>query len=317
MFTSKFKITASISIGIIVVGIICIIAFGGLNLGIDFSGGSLTTIDIKEDYDTNVIADVLAANGATEAPIVKSGDDYTEAIIRMKDVGDDEIQATITDSIMEGIHETYPDAVLVSVDRVGATASSELVRNAVLAVVVACLLMLVYIWIRFELYNGIAAVITLANDVMIMIAVVGITQMQVNSGFIAACLTIVGYSINNTIVVFDRIRDNLKVRKSKHETRNEIADISIKETLTRTINTSVTTLIMIVTLYILGVESIKEFSLPIIVGLLAGVYSAIFISAPLWAILSDKAEARKRAAKASGTKKTQNGKKNSKAKAKA
>ncbi len=309
MFTGKFKITASISILIIVVGIIVTIAFGGLNLGIDFTGGSLTTIDMKGEYDTNVIKEVLAKNNVTDSSIVKAGDGYTQAIIRMKDVGDDQIQATMTDSIISGVQETYPDTVLVSVDRVGGVASSELVRNAFLSVVVACILMMIYIWIRFELYSGIAAVIALANDVLIMICVISIIRMQINSGFIAACLTIVGYSINNTIVIFDRIRDNLKVLKSKHLTRKEIADISIKDTLTRTINTTVTTLIMIVCLYVFGVDSIKEFSLPIIIGLLAGTFSSIFLSAPIWALLSDKFSDRqknggKKKSKKSGAKKT-------------
>jgi len=119
--------------------------------------------------------------------------------------------------------------------------------------------------------------------------------LQINSGFIAACLTIVGYSINNTIVVFDRIRDNRKTLKAKHLSNNQLADMSIKETLSRTINTSVTTLIMIVCLYIFGVDSIKEFSLPIIVGLIAGTYSSIFLSAPIWARFMDRAEKNKKA----------------------
>jgi preprotein translocase subunit SecF len=295
MFTGKFKITLSISIIIIVVGVICAVAFGGLNLGIDFTGGSLTTIDFKADYDTDVVRGVLADNDAADSPIVKTGTDFTEAEIRMRDVGDDELQATVTDNIMAGIHETYPDAELISVDRVGGVASSDLVKNALLAVVVACLLMLVYIWIRFELYSGVAAVIALAHDVLIMISVVAIVRLQINSGFIAACLTIVGYSINNTIVVFDRIRDNRKTLKPKHLSNIQLADMSIKETLSRTINTSVTTLIMIVCLYIFGVDSIKEFSLPIIVGLIAGTYSSIFLSAPIWARFMDRAEKNKKA----------------------
>lgn len=287
MYTQKLKITSAIPIIILAVGIICGIIHGGLNLGIDFTGGSLTVIDIKTDFDTNVIRDVLAQNGATEAPIVKSGDNLTEAIIRMQDVGDDELQATITEQIMNGIKQTYSDAELISIDRVGAVTSKDLVRDAILAVVIACGLMLVYIWIRFELFSGIAAVIALAHDVFIMIAIVAITQMQINSGFIAACLTIVGYSINNTIVIFDRIRDNLKTSAGKKMTRDQIANISIQETLRRTINTSVTTIIMILCLYIFGVDSIKEFSMPIIVGLIAGTYSSIFLSAPIWAKLCD------------------------------
>ncbi|MDL2237252.1 protein translocase subunit SecF [Christensenellaceae bacterium OttesenSCG-928-K19] len=292
MFTGKFKITVSISIIIIVVGIILAVVSGGLNLGIDFTGGSITTIDIKTEFETEVIQDALEAHNVADSQIMKSGDGYTEVVIRMKVVNEEELQADTTESILAAIQETYPDAELVSVDSVGGTTSSDLVRDAFLAVIVACGLMLVYIWIRFELFSGVAAVIALTHDVLIMIAVVAITQMQINSGFIAACLTIVGYSINNTIVIFDRIRDNKKV-KPKSFTRNELADVSIKETITRTINTTVTTLIMIVCLYVFGVESIKEFSLPIIVGLVAGTYSSVFLSAPIWAKLSDAASRRK------------------------
>ena len=133
----------------------------------------------------------------------------------------------------------------------------------------------------------------LVHDVGIMIAIMCILQIQINSAFIAACLTIIGYSINNTIVIFDRVRDNLKVMGTKHFTRTEISDTSIKETLTRTINTSVTTLIMIVCLYIFGVPTIKEFSFPIIVGLLAGVYSSVLLAAPMWALLADRFDRKK------------------------
>ncbi len=312
MFTKYFKVTLSISIIIIVIGIICMAAFGGLNLGIDFTGGSLTTVDIKTEYDTDVIREVLAANDAADAPVVKTGTGFTEAEFRMRDVGDDELQATVTERVMTGIQETYPDAELVSVDRVGAVTSSDLVKNALLAVVVACLLMLVYIWIRFELYSGIAAVIALAHDVMIMISVVAIVQLQINSGFIAACLTIVGYSINNTIVIFDRIRDNRKTLKAKYLSYDELANVSIKETLSRTINTSVTTLIMIVCLYVFGVDSIKEFSLPIIVGLVAGTYSSVFLSAPIWAKFMAWADNRKKTG-TTASKKNKNGKSGKKA----
>ncbi len=310
MFTGKFKITASISILIIIIGIVVAIASGGLNLGIDFTGGSLTTVDIKEQYDTSVIKDVLARYNVADSPIVKAGENYTEAVIRIKDMGNDELQTELTGNIVSGIQETYPNAELVNWDRVGGIASTDLVRNAFLSVIVAAVLMLLYIWIRFEFYNGIAAIITLANDILIMIAVVAIMRLPLNSGFIAACLTIVGYSINNTIVIFDRIRDNKKVLKSKHLTNNEIADTSVKETLTRTINTTVTTLIMIVCLYIFGVQSIKEFSLPIIIGLLAGTYSSIFLAAPIWAIFADKFGKKDMSAKGKGKSKSKSKNKN-------
>lgn len=310
-FTSKFKIFFTISLIIIALGVIMGFVQGGLNLGIDFTGGSLTTIDIHESYDDAVIDETLESFGITDAPHVKSGE--TGIIIRMQDMGGDEEQTQLIGDIVEKLQETYPEAKLEGVDRVGGVASAELVRNALLAVVVACGLMLIYIWIRFELFSGIAAVIALVHDVLIMIAIVSIFNIPINSGFIAACLTIIGYSINNTIVIFDRIRDNRKLMSRKDFTNADITNKSISQTLSRTINTSVTTLIMIVCLYIFGVDSIKEFSLPIIVGLLAGTYSSVFLSGPIWSLMLTRSEKNKPV----GGKKSSNGKNGGKAKKKA
>lgn len=297
MITKHFKKFLMIPIVIIALGIIFGVINGGLNLGIDFTGGSIVSIDFKGEFETDVVQKALDNNGMGDSPIVKAGEGYTQAEIRMRTLDTDELQSTTNEAILTDIQQTYPDAEIVSVDKVGGVASSELVRNAFLAVAIACGLMLIYIWIRFQLYNGISAVVMLIHDVGIMIAIMCILQIQINSAFIAACLTIIGYSINNTIVVFDRVRDNLKVMGTKRFTRPEIADTSIKETLTRTINTSVTTLIMIVCLYIFGVPTIKEFSFPIIVGLLAGVYSSVFLAAPMWALLADRFDKKKQNAK--------------------
>lgn len=286
MYTRWLKLTGSISIAIIVIGIIASAVNGGLNLGIDFTGGSLTVIEMGEQFDPDVVHDALAAVGQADAPVVQAGDGYTQAQIRMRDIGDEEQQADVTADVLDGIQATYPEAEVISVERVGGVTSREMVQGALWAMVIAGVLMLLYIWIRFELFSGIAAVIALMQDVLVMISFVALFRLQINSGFIAGCLTIIGYSINNTIVIFDRIRDNLK-RYGKKYTRDEIANMSVSETLTRTINTSVTTLIMIICLYIFGVTSIREFSLPIIIGLLAGTYSSIFLSAPIWAKLSD------------------------------
>ena len=141
--------------------------------------------------------------------------------------------------------------------------------------------MLIYIWIRFEIYPGVGAITALVHDVIIMTAVMAIFRVQINSSYIAACLTIVGYSINDTIVLYDRIRDNNKVMGLKKHTRYEIANTSFKQTLGRTINTSLTTIIMVTCLYIFGVQSIKEFAFPLIIGLLSGTYSSMFIAVPI------------------------------------
>ncbi|MGI6154210.1 MAG: protein translocase subunit SecF, partial [Christensenellaceae bacterium] len=167
-FVGKFKVFIAISIAIIVVGVIFGAVNGGLNLGIDFSGGSITTIEVGQEYDVEVINDALVAHSVTDAPVVKSGDGYTQAIIRMQDLGGDQEQTEIIGKVLASIQETYPNAEIDAVDRVGGVASAELVRNALLAVIVACILMLIYIWIRFELFSGIAAVVALVHDVLIM-----------------------------------------------------------------------------------------------------------------------------------------------------
>ena len=151
--------------------------------------------------------------------------------------------------------------------------------------------MLIYITFRFKLTFGIAAIISLLHDVFVLLAVYALFRVPVNSPFVAAVLTVVGYSINDTIVVFDRIRENLKgFRIMSNE---EVADLSIRQTLTRSINTSITTLLSIVCLYLLGVDSIKEFTLPLLVGIASGTYSSICIASPLWVMFEEMRDKKK------------------------
>lgn len=169
---------------------------------------------------------------------------------------------------------------MVSVDTVTATVGSETARNAVVASAIAVLLMLIYITFRFEFYFGLSAIIALLYDITIVIGVYALFQIQVNAPFIAAILTILGYSINDTIVVFDRIREN-ETRIGMRDI-NELVNVSVSQTLKRSINTVVTTLLAILALYIFGVEAIRSFALPLIVGIVSGCYSSIFVASPLW-----------------------------------
>ncbi len=294
MIVQKFKYTIWITITILALGIIFGIANGGLNIGIDFTGGSITTIEMGQEFEVADVSKVLEDLGIQNAPIVKSGDNWTQAEIRVQvDQAESEAQADMSSNILEGIQKTYPDAVIVSQDKVGGVTSSELVLNAFLAVMIACGLMLVYIWIRFEIYPGVGAIIALLHDVLIMTAIMAIFQVQINSSYIAACLTIVGYSINDTIVLYDRIRDNNKLMGLKKHTREEIADISFRQTLGRTINTSLTTVIVVTFLYIFGVQSIKEFAFPLIIGLISGTYSSMFIAVPISIKLQERNDHKK------------------------
>lgn len=155
-----------------------------------------------------------------------------------------------------------------------------------MAILGAAVLMLIYITFRFELVFGLAAIVALLHDVLVLISVYAIFNITVNSSFIAAVLTIVGYSINDTIVVFDRLRENVKREKNKRY--DEIADMSIGQTLTRSINTSLTTMLVIGSLLVLGVDSIKEFALPLMAGVAVGTYSSIFIASPVWALIRNR-----------------------------
>lgn len=193
----------------------------------------------------------------------------------------------------------------VTMSNIGATASREMVKSALLALVISLALILVYVVIRFELWSGLAAVIALCHDVAIMLAFTIMFRIQVNSSFIAAMITIVAYSINNTIVIFDRVRENNKiVQKLKPNAPLDnfaIADKSLKQTLTRCVNTTVTTLFAIVIFAILGASSVREFALPVIFGLFAGFYSSVFISPALYSLMKNAADKRKAKKRAAGT----------------
>ena len=287
------RICLIISGAIILIALILTIFGHGINMGIDFEGGLSMQYDMKTAVVSNDVSSVLSGMGIATSTVTVQGRDNNEVNIRIKDVAKDDIQKVQAD-FETAIKEKYPDAVSIGdVNYVGPVAGATLVKNAVISVLLAAVLMLIYIAIRFDLNSGIAAVFGLLHDVLIMLSFMVIFRsvIQMNSSFIAAALTIVGYSINNTIVIFDRIRENAK--KMPNVAREQVTNISIKESLGRTICTTVTTLITIVALCILGVASIREFALPIIVGILSGVYSANMINGYVWAFLEEKRRSRK------------------------
>ncbi len=302
-FMNKAKVCVLISCAVIVLAIIVGLFTGGLNLGIDFTGGTMLTVELHESFDMNVVNAALEANGVNPATSQVLRSNETTAVIRMQELPAGTDNAAVREGIVNTLKETYPNADNGQIDSVGGATTGDIIRNAFLSVIIASALMLVYIWIRFELFSGIAAVLALAHDVLIMTAFMCFTRIQINSSYIAACLTIVGYSINDTIVVFDRIRENTKKYGIKTKTRAQIVDISVTETLPRTINTSATTLITILAVYIFGVQSIKEFALPLIIGLISGTYSSIFIASPIWTWLLE-AKDRRHNAKLSASKKS-------------
>ncbi len=279
---------------VIVVGLIFFI-LSGLNLGIDYTGGTLMTVDMGKAYEVNDVRDVLAQNGFADAPVVKSESSTgaNQVIIRMQEKGTSEEQATTRENIVKGLQVKYPDAKLMNSQRVGGVASAELIRNTMWSILIASVLILIYVAIRFKYIAGVAAVIALVHDILVMTAVVAIFRIQVNSSYIAAILTILGYSINDTIVVFDRIRENEPKYYPRVLNRFQLTDLSIKQTLVRSINASMTVLLTTVALYVFGVDSIKEFALPLLVGIASGTYSSIFVAAPIWAWWKDSVDFKK------------------------
>ena len=278
-----YKIWFAISLCIILVGV-GMFAVKGLNEGIDFQGGTQMQFNLKTSFDTKDIEDglkTLDLGKDLNAALIKTGIDETadqEVIIRTTASLSVDDRSKI-ENMIKGL---YPDAEHRETAQYSASVGDEIKTRAFLAVVIAAAGMLVYITIRFEIVFGLAAILALIHDVLILLSVYVIFQVPVNSAFIAAVLTVVGYSINDTIVVFDRIRENVKFEKRPDYF--EVANNSLRQTIVRSINTSVTTLLVIGSLYIFGVDSIKELAFPLLAGVLAGTYSSIFIASPLWAL---------------------------------
>ena len=292
---NRSRICLLISAAIIIAALLLTVFGHGINLGIDFEGGLSMQYDVKDTVNKAAIETALDKMDVGAYVVNVQGAKDNEINVRIKDVAKDDIQ-NLQATFENEIKAEYPEAESIGdVSYVGPVAGATLVRNAVVSVLLASLLMLIYIAIRFDLNSGLSAVFGLIHDVLIMLSFMVIFRsfIQMNSSFIAAALTIVGYSINNTIVIFDRIRENAK--KMPTAPKEEVTNVSIRESLGRTICTTVTTLITIVALCILGVASIREFALPIIVGILSGVYSANMINGYIWAWLEEKRKARKAA----------------------
>ena len=285
-----------ISAGIMVLALLLSLFGMGINVGIDFSGGMSMQYTMGEAVTQSDIEGVLNGIGLKDYAVSVQGTGKDSINIRIKAIDEDGVQG-VQASITEALQAKYPNAAIYGdVNYVGPVAGATLLRNAFLSVLIAALCMLIYIAIRFDFNSGAAAVLGLVHDVLIMLSFMVILRsfVQMNSSFIAAMLTIVGYSINNTIIIFDRIRENARKMPSSTP-RVDVVNRSIKECLGRTINTTLTTLVTIVCLYIFGVSSIREFALPIIVGIISGVYSANMINGYVWEFLEEKKRAKKAA----------------------
>ena len=251
-------------------------------MGIDFTGGSTFGIELN---GTEYTPDVEKRIGE----IVKSNSDAKDVIVQKMGESGVSIKTTElsneqSDKVVEALKAEYnlEQKHISSVEKVDGNVSKRLISDSAKAVLIAVVLMLLYITWRFDFKSGTCAVIALTHDVLIMLGFYSLFQFTVNTSFIAAVLTILGYSINATIIVFDRVRE--KNRLAKKATPNEIADDAITSSYWRAINSSITTLLTICVLYVMGVDSIREFALPIIVGIIAGTYSSLFLASPVWAV---------------------------------
>ena len=264
---------------IVVVGIVMFFV-RGFNLDTEFVGGIRMQINVGSEFNNEDIRDlVIETCGEVAAPVVQKIGDGTQATIKMS-----ELDLETKTALDNAIKAKYGEEAIMSSNTASASFGAQVQGKALIYTIIALLCILAYIAIRFEVKSAVMAVFALAINVLVMMAVYLISYKPLNTTFIAAMLTVVGYSINNTIVVFDRIRENMRGFNAKRGQKvAEVVDRSIMESMGRTINTTVTTLITIILLYILGVNSIKDFAFPLIVGVLAGAYTSIFIASPYWA----------------------------------
>lgn len=279
-FYGPRRIFYAVSVAFILAGAISIaLPSYGLRLGIDFTGGTLLEADFKRtDVTTAEVRQALQPLGLGEPIIQQAAEDPSRFIIRTTAFAEADrlaVRGALTTGV--GEHE------VLRFEGIAAVIGRELTQRAVLAVVVASALMLLYITVRFEFRFGAAAIIALLHDVAITLAGFSLLRREVNLAFVAALLTVVGYSINDSIVIFDRIRENLRARAYGPGDYIPLVNRSLNETLTRSINTSATTLLAILAVFVFGGRTIRDFALALMFGIAAGTYSSIFIASPIWA----------------------------------
>ncbi|MNM29799.1 preprotein translocase subunit SecF [compost metagenome] len=275
----KTKIWFSISLLVIVLGIGFMVYRGGLNFGIDFIGGSKVIIQMPDDFTKSEVDEIIKKYA--EDAVTNTVND-TQLEVKAKD-----FDSTKVSEMMNELKEKYKleDDALVSQDEIGASVSSELTKNSLISLSIAVIAMLIYVAVRFEFKFGVSAIIALLHDILITVAIYAIFNVPVNTPFIVAILTIVGYSINDTIVIFDRIREN--INKMRRSSSAEVANISVTQTMSRSINTTLTTLFTIIAVNVF-VPSVREFTFPLIIGIACGAYSSIFIASPVWVMLKNR-----------------------------
>lgn len=292
---TKYKFMQISRFGFLISGILCALSIllfvvNGLNMGIDFKGGTVITIRTEQAADLDKLRSTINGLGLGSAELQEFGSPRDVLIRIGTQEGGDEAQQAAVNKIKDALG---PDIDYRSVEVVGPKVSGELAQQGILAVVLSIILVLVYIWFRFEWQFGIGAVASLLHDVTLTIGLFSLLGLEFNLSVIAAILTIIGYSLNDTVVIFDRIREFL--RKYKSMPFADLLDFSINSVLPRTILTSVTTLIALTALYLFGGEVIAAFTFTMIWGVLIGTYSSYFIAVPILLLLGTPRDAQKTA----------------------
>ncbi len=267
----------------IVTVIIIVVGLGvgfikGFNMGIDFTGGTRVELDMGKKVSTTDINNVLKKHGIDDAEITNYGDDNENVSIKTTE----SIKTNERTALMNDMKKEFDitDKSLLSFEQFGPSVGEMLTQNAIKAILFAAVGMLIYIIIRFEWKFGVSAIVGTAHDVLIMLAFYGLFSFTINNPFIAGLLTVVGYSINDTIVIFDRIRENLKLKRKKD--LEPLIDLSVNQTLIRSLTTSATTILVMIPLIIWGGEAIRQFAIPLLIGIIAGAASSIFICSPVY-----------------------------------
>ena len=284
------------SAAIITIGLLSIIFRGGLRTGVEFTGGVLLEVQFSQTTDVGQIRDALTTGGTTGVQIQQLrtvGAETYDFLLRVP-VGEDEDQNAIRDQIRASLETQYSAGSfeIARGDTLSAKVGDEFQRTAVIAVMLSFLLTLIYLAFRFEWRFGVAAVIATVHDMFITFGFISLLDIEINLATVAAILTIIGYSLNDTIVVFDRVRENL--RKKRKEAYDTTLNRSLNETLPRTVLTSGTTLMALLSLVVIGGAVIRPFAGVLIIGVLVGTYSSIFVASPVLVEIHDRA--RKRAA---------------------
>ena len=285
----RSKIWFALSLLIIIPGIISMFV-NGFNFGIDFTGGTIIDMRFEREVTLPEIRNTLKKYNLDNATIQLSGDVTNveaspDVMIRTIDLEENERKA-----VMASLKEDVGAYTVLREEKVGATIGSELIMDAVMATLISWVLIIFYVSYRFEWRFGVSAVLALVHDILVVLSIFSFTQKQVDSSFVAAVLTIVGYSINDTIVIFDRIRENLKLHFRRGGDIYALANRSIYQTLTRSLYTVFTCVFTTFALYWFGGDTTKDFAFALLCGFFSGCYSSIFIASPLWVTLRNMSE---------------------------